>query len=633
MLRWALTTPAVWGVVLVSLVGCGRGKGAGERASQSAAQPREQARVVEPAFTAVSEAMLAGAAVADSNWLVHGGTYGNQRYSALAQVTRDNVSRLVPVWVYQTGIAESFVTTPLVVDGAMYLTTPESHVVALNAATGKKLWEYVPPLGTTMLCCGPESQGVAVYGDKVYVGTIDARVVALDYRTGRVAWDVSLADSQEGYSLTAAPLAAGGKVIVGVGGAEYGTRGFVAALDAASGKEVWRWYTVVPPGDGKTAGWFGEWKQTDPFGTPLNRDVANEQKLAERYFEGWKRGGGAVRTTPAYDPASRTLFVSVGGPAPSLDGVVRPGDNLYAGSVVALDATNGGVRWVFQYLPHDVWDLSGGSPPFLYEVGGKRYVGIAGKAGWVYVIDAANGKPVLRSDNFVPQENLFARPTEEGIRMLPGANGGNSGAPVAYSPLTSLLYVPALNQPMVYSRAYQPWEKGRLWTGGSFRYVPNEPQWGVLSAIDLKSGEIRWQRQVPAPMSGGALVTAGGLLFVGQGTGTLDAFDAQTGALLWQFPTGAGVSGSPITYQVGGVQYLAVASGGHYQLNTPRGDAVIVFALFDNRPPPVLTPYPEPRYPKAGATRYGAARQVPAAEVERQRAAPQTPPPSAPPRR
>lgn len=609
--RLKLLAPAL--ALLFAAVSAGCGKGREESAPEH--PPVAHMRAAEPAFTVVDDGML-GLPAAESNWVVHGGDYGNRRYSKLAQVTTSNVSSLVPVWIYQTGIAESFVTTPVVVDGAMYLSTPESHVVALNAATGARLWEYVPELAATLLCCGPDNQGVAVYQDKVIVATVDGRVVALDHRSGTPVWAATVADPREGYSQTVAPLAAGGKIFVGAGGSEYGTRGFVAALDASSGKELWRWYTIAASGNAPDS-WQGEWKETDPFGTPLGRDIQNEQKLQERYHEGWKRGGGAVRTTPAYDPASGLLYVSVGGPAPSLDGVIRPGDNRNTGSIVALEAASGKPRWTFQYIPHDVWDLSGGSAPFLFEAaGGRKLLGMAGKTGWVYVVDATTGQPVIRSDNFVPQENLFTRPSEEGVRILPGANGGNPGAPSAYSPQTGLLYIPALHQPMIYTRSYQPWEKGRLWLGGSFRLVPGEPQWGILSAINPVNGQIQWQRQVPVPMSGGALATAGGLLFVGQGSGTLDAFDARSGELLWQFATGAGISGSPVTYQIDGVQYIAVASGGHYQLDTPRGDAVVVFTLYENRPRPALPSYPVPNYPRGGPALYGAARQVPAAQVD-----------------
>jgi len=611
MIRPYFPVAFTWMVALLAGSGCGDKERTAAEETPPQSQPRTPAAV--PGFTRVTDAMLSSAA-AGPNWPTHGGTYNNQRYSALDQINRENVGALVPVWIYQTGIAESFVTTPLVIDNAMYVTTPESHVVALNAATGQKLWEYVPALEDTRLCCGPDNQGVAAYDDKVYVATLDARVVALDHRTGAVVWETRIADPEDGYSQTMAPLAYDGKIFVGVSGAEYGIRGFVAALDARTGEEVWRWHTVAAPGD-EPVGWHGEWKETDPFGAPLQRDILYEQELVDDYSETWKRGGGSVRSTPAYDPRTRTLYVTVGGPAPSLDGAVRPGDNLYTGSIVALDGTTGKPRWYFQYLPHDVWDLSGGSPPILFEAGGRTYLGHAGKTGWVYILDAATGRPVLRSDNFVPQENLFARPTEEGTKILPGANGGNGGAPVAYSPATGLIYTTAIHQPMVLASRFQPWQEGALWLGGSFRLIPDEPSWGTLSAIDPRTGEIRWQRQAPVPLLSGTLATAGGLLFVGQGTGTLDAFDAATGQLLWQFPTGAGVHGSPVTYAVNGVQYVVVASGGHYQLDTPRGDAVIAFALFDKRPTTVFTRYPEPSYTRYGPVRYGAARQVPASQV------------------
>ncbi|HEX7051049.1 MAG TPA: PQQ-binding-like beta-propeller repeat protein [Longimicrobiales bacterium] len=589
-----------------------------ERPAERAEAGAPAAAVVSPAFTTVTDAMLTGVNAASQDWLIHGGAYNNQRYSALNQITRENVAGLVPVWIHQTGIAESFATTPLVVDNTMYLSTPESHVVALNAVTGERLWEFIPLLETVTVCCGPENRGVAVYGDRVYVGTLDARVIALNNRTGEVVWETALADPEDGYSVTMAPLAYAGKVVVGVDGGEYGIRGFVVALDAETGKEVWRWHTIPAPGQG-SGGWWGEWKDATPFGTSLHRDIAGEQENRGEHLESWKRGGGGVRTTPAYDPTTQMLYLVVGHPAPSLDGRQRPGDNLYTGSIVALDGSTGELKWHFQYLPHDVWGLSGGSPPFLFEGAGGRYVGHAANVGWLYVLDAATGRPVLRSENFVPQDNLFAPPTDSGTWMLPGADGGNGGSPVAYSPRTRLAYVLGLHQPMVYTRRFEPKVDGRLWLGGSFRYTPDQPQWGVISAIDTRTGRIVWQRQLPDPAMGGALVTAGDVLFIGESSGTLDAFDAVTGELLWQFHTGAGVNAAPITYMVNGVQYVAVASGGNYQLDTPRGDNLIVFALHSNQRTVAPRSYPAPRYRRVGAIRYGEVRQVPAAQLEASR--------------
>lgn len=564
-----------------------------------------------PEFRPVTDEALVAATAAGADWLSYGGAYNNQRFSRLDQITRANVSQLVPVWVFQTGIAESFETTPLVVGNIMYLTAAGSRVMALNAATGEKLWEYTPQLGTTFLCCGPNNRGVAAYQDKVYVATLDARLIALDHRTGQVVWEAQVADSREGYSLTMAPLAYAGRVVVGISGGEFGIRGFVTAYDAASGELAWRWYTVPAPSDAPN-GWWGEWRDTDPFGTPLHRDIPQEKKNSSRYPNAWRRGGGPVYMTPAYDPAKGTLFLGVGNPSPDLDGRVRPGDNLYTSSLVALDAMTGQLRWYFQYLPHNVWDLEAASPPFLFELDGQAYVGHAGKTGWLYVVRADSGAPVLRSDNFVPQENLFAAPTPEGVRMAPGANGGSGWSPVAYSPRTGFAYVLGLHQPMIYSAGAAPWQKGRLWLGGSFRLDPESEQFGTFSAIDVRTGEIRWQRRVPVPMLGAALATAGDVVFVGQGSGTFDAFDAETGELLWQFRTGSGVHGGPVSYLVDGVQYVAVAAGGNFQLDTPRGDDLFVFALPDRRPLYRSGGYDEGRYTRAGPIRHGAIRQVPA---------------------
>lgn len=589
-----------------------------ERDTEPARDRASARRPPEPAFTPVTDDVLRRTVAAAENWLVYGGAYNNQRYSALDQITRENVSDLVPVWVYQTGIAESFSTTPIVVDNTMYVTTPESGVVALNAATGERLWEFRPELRSVALCCGPNNRGVAAYGDRVYVATLDARLIALNNRTGEVIWDIEVADPEDGHSITMAPLAYAGKVVVGTSGADYGIRGFVSAYDATNGSLVWRWYTIPEPGEVPN-GWWGTWAETDPFGTPVNRNIIREREDSARYPEAWRRGGGSVWMTPAYEPASNTLYLGVGNPAPGFDGVIRPGDNLYTNSIVALDGDTGQLRWYFQMVPHDRWGLDAASPPFLFTLQGRRYLGHAGETGWLYIVDAATGAPILRSDNFVPQDNLFAQPTEEGVRIAPGVNGGSLWSPVAYSPRTGLAYVLGVHQPMLFRRTFQPKEPGRLWLGGSVLRIPGEEQWGILSAIDVATGDIRWQRRVPVPMVGGALVTAGDVLFVGQGTGYFDAIDAETGDVLWQFNAGAGVHGGPVTYAVGGVQYVAVAAGGNHHLDTPRGNAIIAFALRSVRQPGPVNQYEAAQYPRFGPVRYGAARQIPAAELERVR--------------
>lgn len=584
------------------LASCAR-EGSAPPAEERMAEPPP----TEPLFTRVGAAML-GRRVADGNWPVFGGTYANQRYASLNQVNRRNVGELVPAWIFQTEVNGSFSTTPLVIDNVMYLTTPESGVIALNAGTGEELWRFEPELGTRLLCCGPENHGVAAWHDKVFVGTLDARLIALDHRSGEVVWEITVAEPGRGHSLTMAPLAADGRIIIGVSGGEFGIRGFLDAYDVEDGDRVWRWYTVPAP-DEAPNGWWGEWRELGPFGEPLNRDIVQEIQDSARVPNAWERGGGAVRMTPAYDPESRTLFFGVGHPAPNLDGSVRPGDNLYTSSIVALDATEGSLRWYFQYVPHNRWDLDASSPPFLFEQGGRRFVGHAGKTGWLYVLDAESGEPLLRSENFVPQENLFTPPTTEGVRMLPGADGGAAWSPAAYSPRTGLAYVLGIHQPMIFSRSTQPFQQGQLWLGGSFTLLPDEERYGTLSAIDLRTGQIRWQHRVPEPLLGSALVTAGDVLFVGQGHGTFDAFDAATGDLLWQFHAGAGVHGGPVTYTVGGVQYVAVAAGGHVHMDTQPGNSVFAFTLPDLRPGGPEQAYDQPQYRRVEPMRLTPARQ------------------------
>ncbi len=600
----ALLLPAA----LLALAGCHRG-GARPDGTAGGSEQRGGTGALQASFVTIQDAQLG--APAGEAWLTYGGGYSNQRYSTLDQVGTANVADLALAWIYQTGIAESFQTTPVVAGTVMFLTTPESHVVALNAATGEKLWEFIPRLRRSALCCGPNNRGVAVYGDRVYAGTIDAHVVALDQSTGRLDWDVAVADSAEPASITMAPLAFDGRIFVGVAGGEFGIRGRVLALDAQTGREVWRFYTIPAPGEaGQGNGWYGQYRETDPFGTPLNRDTEGERKVAAQGTgESWRHGGGGVYGTPAYDPKSGTLYFCVGNPSPDLNGLGRPGDNLFTGSIVALEAATGRLKWYFQEVPHDVWNLSPASPPVLFDVKGHRYLGQAGKTGWLYVVDAANGQPVLRSDNFVPQENLFAPPSDTGVRMLPGANGGAGvAAPAAFSPRTGLMYVQGVHQPMVFQRAAQPYNPGEPWIGGSLRYLPNEPQWGTVAAIEPLSGQIRWQRQLPRPNLSGLLATAGDLLFAGEADGGFDAFDARSGELVWRYPTGAGVSGGAMTYSIDGVQYIAVASGGDAQLATQLGNNLYVFALRSRVPARAAGTLPEPRYTHGGALQ---ARQAP----------------------
>lgn len=567
-----------------------------DRGPDEDTRPEAHVDLPAPAFPNVSDSLIAGGAGQD--WPTYAGNLANHSFSSLDQIHTGNVTELVPVWIYSTGIEGALETSPIVVGNTLYATTAGGRVVALNAATGEELWTFDPEPTTVTLCCGPTNRGVSAWGGSVYVASLDARLIALQARSGQLEWEAELADPEAGYSATMAPLAVDGRVFVGVSGERYGIRGFLAAFDARSGEELWRFHTIPSAEDG---GWVGEWRTSDPFGSPLNRDLEAERGALGGWPENWRVGGGGISTTPAYDPESGRLFVNIEGPAPIVDTRIRPGDNLYTGSIVAVDARTGERIWHAQYLPADAWGLAGGSPPFLFDREGDRYVAFAGRTGWVYVFRASDGEPVLRSDNFVPQQSMFTRPTEEGgVRVAPGLNGGNSGSPAAHDPRRGRVFVGGVHQPMVYTREPQSYARGHLWVGGSVRFPPDDEQWGTVTAIDLTDGRIAWQRRTPAPVHSGVLVTAGDLVFVGQGNGTFDAFDSAAGRLLWQFHMGAGVHGSPVTYSVAGTQYIVAAAGGSHHFDTPPGDDLVAFALASHRPPRTVSSYPATDYQRHG---------------------------------
>jgi len=406
------------------------------------------------------------------------------------------------------------------------------------------------------------------------MATLDARLVALDAKTGKVQWDVEVADPEAGYSETLAPLIIDNMVIVGISGAEYGIRGFVRAYDKSNGQPLWTFYTLPDKG------WEGNFSTTTPEGEDLKRDINAEKAAMGQYGDAWQRGGGSVWMTPAYDPDTKMLYFAVGNPSPDLDGTVRPGDNLYTESIVAIDATSGQYKWHYQEVPHDVWDLDATSPPVIVKLkNGTKAIAEAGKTAFVYVLDAQTGKRIRRSDEFNRHEAYFSQPTAEGARMLPGANGGSEWSPTAVNPTLGYMYVLGLEQPMHYITHSAPLEKGKLWLGSAFKAVPGEEQYGTFTAINLNTGKRAWQRRTDQPMIGGALATAGNLVFTGEGNGHFNAYDARSGKTLWTFQGGAGCNAPPVSYSVGGKQYIAVACGGNYQLGYPLGNAVLVFSL------------------------------------------------------
>jgi len=521
--------------------------------------------------------MLMGAGDDPKTWLMYGHDYTNDRYSGLDQINTSNVGSLSPKWIFQTRVIASFENTPVVYNGVMYVTTAYNHLFALNARKGSLIWQYDHKLGTTIFCCGPVNRGVAVAYGNVYMATLDAQLVALDAATGKVKWAKQIADPTLGYSETMAPIVYKNIVIVGMSGAEYGIRGFVTAFDAQSGAVVWRWYTIP------ATGWEGKWSTTTPEGEDLHRDIAAEKAAWNQYSDAWKRGGGSMWQSPAIDPARNLIYMGIGNPSPDLDGGIRPGDNLYTESIVAVHAGSGTLAWYYQEVPHDVWDLDQTSPPLLFNVtvNGQTVpaLGIAGKTAWFYILNRNTGQLIKRSEEFNRHQNYFSQPTAAGVRMLPGANGGAEWSPSSYSPQTQMAYVAGLEQPMTYAVHSVPYKAGTLWLGSAFTAIPGEKQYGTFTAIDVNTGKVAWQKKVDQPMMGGSMATAGGLVFTGEGNGLFDAFDAKTGEIIWQFQAGAGVNAAPMAFELDGQEYIAVAAGGNFQLHYPYGDAVIVFGL------------------------------------------------------
>lgn len=564
-----------------------------------------------------------------NDWSTYGNGLENQRFSPLAQVNKSTVQSLDLAWQYNTGIKASFQTSPVKLGDVIYISTPLNHVVALKADTGEVVWRYEHPSPKKKSCCGPANRGVAVAQGKVLQATVDGFLVALDQLSGDVIWrrkvedlNLSIQESVEGllqgmdlgdnavvtggtsHSFNMAPQVFGDKVIIGSTGAGYGLhldtekglrvvgigdgrtglRGFLAAFDIDTGKELWRWYSV----DGEH--WVGDWKESSDQGLSYNRDIEKEKADNERFRHSWKLGGGSIWTTPAVDQDSGWLFVGTGNPAPNMDDSTRPGDNLHTSSIVAIDSKTGELMWSFQQVPHDRWGYDVSSPPVLFDtiVDGARVkaVGQAGKTGWFYVLNRETGKLIFTSEPFVPQQNLFADPTEEGVTIAPGIGGGSNWSPVSINPDLGNVYISGIHRPATYYRkplkaaSSLPWQ-----TYTYFEFKDTQPDYkgekpyGILTSINLEDGKVDWQHKTRTPMIGGSLATAGGLVFSGEGDGEFFALDAGTGEKLWSYQQSYGVNAPPITYSVNGKQYIAVAAGGNGVAGYPVGDSLLVFSL------------------------------------------------------
>ncbi|MCA7119595.1 MAG: PQQ-binding-like beta-propeller repeat protein [Acidibrevibacterium sp.] len=530
-------------------------------------------------MTTATQDLLNHAGQDANNFLMTNGDYTQKRYFPNRQINTMNVRHLHPAWIFQTEVKETQETSPIVIDGVMYVTTAFDHVYALDARTGAELWHYKQPLGPiTTYCCGPNNRGVAVYGNMVYLATLDSKLVALDAKTGKLAWQSDIADPELGYSETMAPTAVDGKILIGTNGGEYGIRGFVKAFDAKTGKLIWT-FSTIPDNT------VGVWATKDATGQDLHRDIAAEKAALAKLGDPAKTLGGGVWQNPSVDLANRRIYFVVGNPSPDLDGAPRPGDNLYTDSLVAVDLDTGKYVCHFQYVPHDVWDLDATSPTVLADAKNETGATVpavlhAGKTGFVYVNDRKDCHLIRFSEAMVPQENMFALPTPGvGTRMLPGANGGVEWSPMAVDPTLNLAYAINLHQPMHYMVKSAAYPDGKLWLGGAFTVIPEEEQWGNVTAVDYNTGKIRWQVKTAQPMIGGILATAGGLVFTGESNGFFKAYDSSSGAELWRFQAGAGVNAPPSGYTVEGREYIVVGAGGNAQVDAKRGNNIIAFTL------------------------------------------------------
>jgi alcohol dehydrogenase (cytochrome c) len=491
-----------------------------------------------------------------SRWVTFGGSYTNQRHSPLTQITPENVNRLVPKWTFQTETLGRFETTPLLRDNVLYVTGPQNVAWALDARTGRQIWRYrreLPPTGTLTACCGLVNRGFGMLGDRLFMTTLDAHLVALDMKTGNVVWDATMEDYKQGFAATIAPLVVKDKLLVGIAGGEYGVRGFIDAFDVKTGKRVWRFYTVPGPGEPGHDTWAGD---------------------------SWKRGGAAVWVTGAYDPELNLAYFGTGNPGPDYHSDSRKGDNLYSDSIVAIDVDTGKLRWHYQFTPHDIHDWDSTHVPILADlpINGqtRKVVMMANRNGFFYTLDRTNGqlivgKPYVQT-TWAKEIGKDGRPIllpghipdEKGSLTCPDVTGGTNFWPPSYDPSTRLFFVNAREACATFYAWKPDYIPGERFTGGAAQRgrAVDRNAYGALRAIDPATGERKWQFEYPTPATTGILTTASGLVFSGDAEGNLLALDSRTGKMLWHYQMGAMMHGtSPITYMLDGKQHLLVPAG------------------------------------------------------------------------
>jgi len=476
-------------------------------------------------------------ATARDEWPTYGYDYANTRHVELTQIDARNVVTLEPAWRYTIDASGAMESSPVVHAGIVYVTSAERDgVVALDAASGALRWQFWPKLERFVFCCSKANRGIALAGGRAFVATLDGHLIALDAMTGKQLWSQAIGDASAGFSETAAPLVWRDSVLVGSAGSEFGIRGSYTALRQSDGKLLWRWWATKP-------GWEGSYVER-VNGHSLHRDIARERANAARYRDAWRHGGGTVWMTPALDPASATIYLSTGNPAPAYNGDTRPGDNLYTDSIVALDARTGAMRWFYQEVPHDLWDYDASSPPFLFDAldaRGRRVaaVGEASKTGWLYILERSSGKVVRISGGIVRQRLLFR--TAAGM-IEPGGTGGALG-PSSYDPRRHLAFVVALERPEIWQpEPAKPFQPGTLWRAGAVRMTIRPLNY--LVAVDVDTGRVVWRRY----LSGGpgqsfnigfisGSLSSGDLVFVPEPNGVLFALSADSGDVLWRYDT------------------------------------------------------------------------------------------------
>ncbi len=500
------------------------------------------------------------------NWLTYSGSYASQRYSALQQISATNVKNLELKWVFQAQSLQKFESTPLVVDGVMYLTQSPNDVVALDAKSGRVFWLYhYAPSPAARPCCGIVNRGVAILGDTLFMATVDAHLVAIDSKNGHALWNVKLAEAAAGYAMTMAPLVVKDKVIVGVAGGEFGVRGFIAAFEASTGKEAWRFDTIPKPGEPGHESW-------------RDRD--------------WEHGSAAVWVTGSYDPDLNLTYWGTGNPGPDWNPEQRPGDNLYSDSAVALDPDTGKLKWYFQFTPGDPYDYDSVQIPVLANAnwnGSPRKLMFWGnRNGFFYVLDRATGKflagrpfvKVTWASGLDANGRPILTPQPPGVPTFPGIQGGTNWYSPSYSPRTGLFYLSTWeNYATIFSGVNTDYHEGQRYTGGAntspipgadnpvgqrqgpVNTYTEELARGAVVALNPETGKSAWKFDMHAVNTSGILTTASDLLFVGGREGYFQSLDAKTGTLLWKQNLGGEIIAGPISYLVDGKQYVSIASG------------------------------------------------------------------------